>query len=384
MPPFPSHRSFLLSEINKTIADHCNDSRGLESILRAVQNCDQPAVNGSGNNIPEITVTTTANKLLLRIGTKSYSRSNRPFSTSSISSEPLQQTSDDAGRNCSVSHPSQDFRIPHHRQAAGSVTCDSSSVTISFSRNGRAIKVDWHRKPQATPARHSDNVGQIRQRANARASRRPTPLRNRSSAHQTPSVRGSPISPSMAVTLPPQLPNNLSQTTGAQDLPAITNDDSLQPIPPRRPFNHFPPNLRRGRELQRENAFYHKSHYEIFHVPEFGDYNKPLMTFEEAMPPWMQSSAPAGVSSEHRTHSRAEPSHQCLLRSSEGKRTHIDETVANVSPVSAANHDISLVSPSEDIQDQQPHSSIPAKRCHDHKYDEEEQNHTYRRARFSI
>ncbi|KAF5375899.1 hypothetical protein D9615_008220 [Tricholomella constricta] len=51
------------------------------------------------------------------------------------------------------------------------------------------------------------------------------------------------------------------------------------------PFNHFPKLPRsRPQGLRREPAFYHKSHYEVAWVPEFGDYNSPPQTSDEAMP----------------------------------------------------------------------------------------------------
>ncbi|KAG6819498.1 hypothetical protein H0H93_011235 [Arthromyces matolae] len=57
--------------------------------------------------------------------------------------------------------------------------------------------------------------------------------------------------------------------------------------PGQRPFNHFVPPPRSGPQgLRREGAFYHRSHYEIAWVPEFGDFNSPPMTYEETLPPW--------------------------------------------------------------------------------------------------
>ncbi|KAG5730743.1 hypothetical protein E4T56_gene3479 [Termitomyces sp. T112] len=86
--------------------------------------------------------------------------------------------------------------------------------------------------------------------------------------------------------------------------PLPDRNSSGQPGPP---FNHFPQELRpRPRGLRRENAFCHKSHYEIFWYPGFGDYNKPPMTVEEALPAhylrplhqWAPTSAAASSSTE--------------------------------------------------------------------------------------
>ncbi|KAG6825319.1 hypothetical protein H0H93_000853 [Arthromyces matolae] len=59
---------------------------------------------------------------------------------------------------------------------------------------------------------------------------------------------------------------------------------SQAPSPPlQRPFNHSP--LRQNPSgLRRQGAFYHRSHYEIAWVPEFGDYDKPPMTVRDTLP----------------------------------------------------------------------------------------------------
>ncbi|GLB42665.1 hypothetical protein LshimejAT787_1201140 [Lyophyllum shimeji] len=57
---------------------------------------------------------------------------------------------------------------------------------------------------------------------------------------------------------------------------------------PSAPFNHFPKLPRpRPRGLRREPAFYHKSHYAVAWVPEFGDYDRPPRSADEAMPAWL-------------------------------------------------------------------------------------------------
>ena len=69
----------------------------------------------------------------------------------------------------------------------------------------------------------------------------------------------------------------------------------IAPLPsesttPAYPFNHFPSAPRRlegtRRGLRREHGFYHKSHFEIAWVPEFGDRDAPPQTLEEVLPPW--------------------------------------------------------------------------------------------------
>ncbi|KAF8063395.1 hypothetical protein FPV67DRAFT_1506383 [Lyophyllum atratum] len=71
---------------------------------------------------------------------------------------------------------------------------------------------------------------------------------------------------------------------------------SSTPIPsssshrlPSRPFNHYPtPPRSRPQGLRREPAFYHKSHYEVGWVPEFGAYDRPPQTVAEATPEWVK------------------------------------------------------------------------------------------------
>lgn len=77
-------------------------------------------------------------------------------------------------------------------------------------------------------------------------------------------------------------------------LPA-PHSSNTTPLPsesttPAYPFNHFPSAPRRlegtRRGLRREHGFYHKSHFEIAWVPEFGDRDAPPQTLEEVLPSW--------------------------------------------------------------------------------------------------
>jgi hypothetical protein len=77
------------------------------------------------------------------------------------------------------------------------------------------------------------------------------------------------------------------------------------------PFNHLPAPSRPvapRRGLRREHGFYHKSHYEIAWVPEFGDRDAPPRTVEDVLPPWDPSFAPARVPGDARVSSSALPS----------------------------------------------------------------------------
>ncbi|KAG5649572.1 hypothetical protein H0H81_003050 [Sphagnurus paluster] len=111
-------------------------------------------------------------------------------------------------------------------------------------------------------------------------------LRHRTAPPSIRSVAPIPVSPVLATAAPlPQVPSTILEKPTAHP-PTLTPARR----PPSPPFNHFAHLPRpRPRGLRREHAFYHRSHYENAWVPEFGPYDAPPKTVQEAMPEWLQT-----------------------------------------------------------------------------------------------
>ncbi|KAF8231576.1 hypothetical protein L208DRAFT_59967 [Tricholoma matsutake] len=117
----------------------------------------------------------------------------------------------------------------------------------------------------------------------------PAPAPAASSASTPPPAPATALVPNLSST-PAPVPLTVSASVPASASAADSTSPAPTPSPtPSFPFNHFPPTPRpegTRRALRREHGFYHKSHYEIAWVPEFGDRDTPPQTLEEVLPPW--------------------------------------------------------------------------------------------------
>ncbi|KAG6919665.1 hypothetical protein DXG01_002607 [Tephrocybe rancida] len=87
---------------------------------------------------------------------------------------------------------------------------------------------------------------------------------------------------------------DLSSQTSSQATTTTFPSSNSSPLshgPPQSPSNYTttPPRRLRSQALQREDNFYHRSNFDVAHVPEFGDINDPPGSMIKALPPWYRN-----------------------------------------------------------------------------------------------
>lgn len=183
------------------------------------------------------------------------------------------------------------------RHAITGLESDALNISVNVSATGSGVHIRWDYADTTT-----SSVATARDSA-------PSPpaivseVENRSSSPPpcTTLTRENDLSVSPEPQVQPGQLNPYPPSTPGSTTPRLScrNHSLSSPPPPPpapvRPFNHYAPLQPRSNGIRRESAFYHKSHFEIGWVPEFGDITAPPTTYEDALPSWLTAKRPVQV-----------------------------------------------------------------------------------------
>jgi hypothetical protein len=187
----------------------------------------------------------------------------------------------------------EEIKAEKEKESTAPVNLDGDNDTAENPKNSNEKKQSASTDPAFTPAAQPGSADHL-----------VVPVTSSSASASAPDSNSNPTSScaSVSISAPPPAPASGSAPADP------TSDPSTISFP----FNHFPAAPSRPaaprRGLRREHGFYHKSHYEIAWVPEFGDRDAPPRTVEDVLPPWDPSFAPARVSGYAGASSSASPS----------------------------------------------------------------------------
>ncbi|KAG6890170.1 hypothetical protein C0995_010874 [Termitomyces sp. Mi166 len=220
---------------------------------------------------------------------------------------------------------------------------DQHNVIVATSTSGRDVNISWTRPTDpVSPSDSSDSCDLASLESNVVSSKSedqdsyPITWTDGVSTHTIHIRNGIRFHYTVGPPLPPQA-------------------DGTNSTQPERPFNHLPQEPRsHPHGLRRENAFCHKSHYEIFWYPGFGDYNEPPTTVEEALPahyrrPRNESTSTSVATSSSCTNLHTSSNDQAVISATMPVGTSCASTVSSVSRKRSRDNDNS-----DDVDDGAP------------------------------
>ena len=186
------------------------------------------------------------------------------------------------------------------RQAVTGLESDARNVSVNVSATGSGVHIRWdYTNTTTSPIAHTAEDPSPFLPAIVSELREPSPSpppctipirKNELSVFPKPHTPRYPLNP-----CPPSTPRSTTPPLKSRNLSPSTPPPPPSALASARPFNHYAPLPPRPNGIRRESAFYHKSHFEIAWVPEFGDMTAPPTTYEDALPPWLSATKPVPV-----------------------------------------------------------------------------------------